>query len=44
MCTPLRLVGAATVPKVDDIFLNTFLMLPSDALAVMSAELEFHYD
>jgi hypothetical protein len=34
-------VGVARVPKVDDWFLNTFLMLPTDALAVMRAQLEF---
>lgn len=36
-----RLVGVARVPKVDDVFLKTFLMLPTDALAVMKAELVF---
>jgi hypothetical protein len=36
-----RLVGVARVPKVDDAFLSTFLMLPTDALAVMKAQLEF---
>lgn len=39
---PCRLVGVARVPKVaGDVFLNTFLMLPTDALAIMRAELEF---
>lgn len=36
-----RLVGVAEVPKVDDLFCDTFLMLPTNALAVMSCELEF---
>ncbi len=38
-----RLVGAAIVPKVEggDFFLNAFLMLPTDALAVLSAEFLF---
>ena len=39
-----RLVGVAQVPKVDDdLLLNLFLMLPTDALAIMSAEFEFEY-
>lgn len=37
----VKLVGVARVPKVDDAFLSTFLMLPTDALAVMKAQLEF---
>ena len=36
-----RLVGVARVPPTPDAFLNTFLMLPTDALAVLSAELTF---
>ena len=37
-----RLVGVAQVPRVDDdLLLNLFLMLPTDALAIMSAEFEF---
>lgn len=36
-----RLVGVARVPRTDDAFLNSFLMLPTDALAVLSAEIEF---
>lgn len=36
-----RLVGVARVPRTTDGFLNTFLMLPTDALAVLSAELKF---
>lgn len=44
-CVPsllLRLVGVARVPRVEaDWFLNAFLMLPTDALAVMQATLEF---
>lgn len=38
----LKLVGVARVPKTgDDPFLDTFLMLPTDALAVLSAEIKF---
>eukprot|EP00775_Hariotina_reticulata_P001609 gene1609-1949_t len=37
----VMLVGVARVPEVEDAFLNTFLMLPTDALAVMKASLEF---
>ena len=38
----LKLVGVARVPKTgDDSFLDTFLMLPTDALAVLSAEIKF---
>lgn len=36
-----RLVGVARVPPVKDLLLDTFLMLPTDALAVMTATLEF---
>lgn len=36
-----RLVGVARVPKVSEAFLDIFLMLPTDALAVMKATLEF---
>lgn len=36
-----RLVGVATVEPTGDGFLDGFLMLPNDALAVMSAELMF---
>lgn len=36
-----RLVGVARVPTTADAFVNTFLMLPTDALAVLSAELRF---
>ena len=36
-----RLVGVAEVPPVEDLFMNTFLMLPTEALAVMKANLEF---
>ncbi len=38
-----RLVGAAVVPRVEggDIISNAFLMLPTDALAVLSAEFLF---
>jgi hypothetical protein len=36
-----RLVGVARVPRTEDAFLNNFLMLPTDALAVLSAEIEF---
>ena len=36
-----RLVGVARVPKTGDGFLDGFLMLPTDALAVLSAELKF---
>ncbi|KAJ9527028.1 hypothetical protein QJQ45_025259 [Haematococcus lacustris] len=35
------LVGTATVDKTGDLFLDNFLLLPTDALAIMSAELEF---
>lgn len=36
-----RLVGVARVPTTGDAFLDTFLMLPTDCLAVLSAELKF---
>lgn len=36
-----RLVGVARVPTTTDPLLNTFLMLPTDALAVLSATLTF---
>eukprot|EP00899_Mesostigma_viride_P015977 jgi/Mesvir1/24380/Mv11049-RA.1 len=36
-----KLVGVATVPKVDDFVLNTFLQLPTEALAVLAASIEF---
>jgi len=35
------LVGVARVPKTGDGFLDTFLMLPTDALAVLSADMKF---
>lgn len=40
-CCTCRLVGVARVPKVSEAFLDIFLMLPTDALAVMKATLEF---
>ena len=36
-----RLAGVARVPRTEDPLLNNFLMLPTDALAVLSAELKF---
>lgn len=36
-----RLVGVARVPVTGDAFLDNFLMLPTDALAVLSAEIQF---
>ncbi|KAL4458075.1 hypothetical protein ABPG75_012940 [Micractinium tetrahymenae] len=36
-----KLVGVARVPTTGDAFLDTFLMLPTDCLAVLSAELKF---
>lgn len=36
-----RLAGVAQVPKTGDSFLDSFLLLPSEALAVLSAELRF---
>jgi hypothetical protein len=35
----IKLVGVARVPRTSDAFLNSFLMLPTDALAVLSAQL-----
>jgi len=35
------LVGVARVPRTGDSFLDSFLMLPTDALAVLSAEMKF---
>ncbi|MEW5314736.1 MAG: hypothetical protein WDW38_006208, partial [Sanguina aurantia] len=35
------LVGVSNVVPVNDAFLDAFLLLPNDALAVLSAELEF---
>ena len=37
----VRLAGVARVPPTGDALLDTFLMLPTDALAVLSAELTF---
>mmetsp|Transcript_7349 Transcript_7349/g.18236 ORF Transcript_7349/g.18236 Transcript_7349/m.18236 type:complete len:237 (-) Transcript_7349:358-1068(-) len=36
-----KLVGAATVEKTGDAFMDTFLMLPTDALAIMVADFAF---
>jgi hypothetical protein len=36
----VRLAGVASVPKTGDAFLDAFLMLPNDALAVLEGELE----
>lgn len=36
-----RLVGVARVPPTGDALLDAFLQLPTDALAVLSAELTF---
>lgn len=36
-----RLVGVARVPTTSDPVMNLFLQLPTDALAVLSAELSF---
>jgi len=36
-----RLAGTATVEKTGDLFMDTFLSLPTDTLAVLNAELEF---
>lgn len=33
-----KLLGIATVPKTGDLFLDTFLRLPTDAYAMLSAE------
>ena len=37
----MRLVGVARVPPTGDALLDAFLQLPTDALAVLSAELTF---
>lgn len=37
----VKLAGVASVPKTGDGFLDGFLMLPSEALAVLSAEIRF---
>ncbi len=37
----VKLAGVASVPKTGDGFLDSFLMLPSEALAVLSAEIQF---
>lgn len=36
-----RLVAVARVPKTNDWFVDTFLLLPTDALAILSAEMHF---
>jgi len=36
----IRLAGVALVPKTGDAFLDAFLMLPNDALAVLEGEIE----
>jgi hypothetical protein len=36
-----RLVGTSNVPKTGDFLLDAFLMLPTDALAVMDADMIF---
>ena len=36
-----KLLGIARVPKTNDLFLDTFLMLPTDAFAMLSAEFVF---
>lgn len=36
-----RLVGVATVQPIDDVFMNTFLGLPSECLANLKAEISF---
>ncbi|GBG91725.1 hypothetical protein CBR_g53539 [Chara braunii] len=36
-----KLVGIATVPRVDDHFMNAFLMLPTEVLAIMQSRFEF---
>ena len=36
-----KLAGVARVPKTGDAFLDNFLILPTDALAVLSADLKF---
>ncbi len=37
----VKLAGVASVPKTGDAFLDGFLLLPSEALAVLSAEIQF---
>lgn len=34
-----RLVGVASIPKTQDLFLNAFLQLPTEALAELAVEL-----
>eukprot|EP00983_Pelagomonas_calceolata_P074255 1152485-Pelagomonas_calceolata.AAC.1 len=34
-----RLVGTSNVPKTGDFLLDAFLMLPTDALAIMDAQM-----
>jgi hypothetical protein len=41
LLSPCRLAGVAGVEKTGDLFLDSFLLLPADALALMSADLEF---
>ncbi len=41
VCVYRRLAGTAQVEKTGDAFMDTFLMLPTDALAIMSAQLTF---
>ncbi|WCJ36581.1 hypothetical protein M5689_017772 [Euphorbia peplus] len=36
-----RLVGVATVEPIDDLFMNTFLGLPTECLAVLNASISF---
>ncbi|XP_065870496.1 uncharacterized protein [Euphorbia lathyris] len=36
-----RLVGVATVEPIDDFFMNTFLSLPTECLAVLNASISF---
>lgn len=36
-----RLVGVATVQPIDDVFMNTFLGLPTECLANLKAEISF---
>nr|GLL39325.1 uncharacterized protein LOC109151087 [Ipomoea trifida] len=37
-----RLVGVATVQPIDDVFLNTFLSLPTECLAVLNASISLY--
>ncbi|KAF5830964.1 hypothetical protein DUNSADRAFT_13795 [Dunaliella salina] len=37
----VKLVGTSNVPKTGDILVDTFLMLPTDALAIMDATMKF---